>query len=143
MYFSFKWSRTQAITSEPIPRGGGAYLTREVKGCVANLSISYTLSHKKFPKSLHTMHPVVILSKFCRNSIKILSKSIVFISTLSHNFLINCNTSLDDFYQKKTPCRLIFTVKGLPFERHIPLSQVWEYSSPPPMGACHSAVVLL
>ena len=51
--------------------------------------------------------------------------------TLSDNFLINCNTLSHNFYQKRTPCRIIFTVKGHPVERHIPSSQVWEY---PPGG---------
>ena len=47
-------------------------------------------------------------------------------NTLSHNFLINCNTLSHNFYQKRTPCRIISTVKGHPVERHIPSSQVWE-----------------
>ena len=51
--------------------------------------------------------------------------------TLSHNFLINSNILSHNFYQKRTPCRIIFTVKGHPVERHIPSSQVWEYPPPP------------
>ena len=51
--------------------------------------------------------------------------------TLSHNFLINCNTLSHNFYQKRTPCRIIFTAKGHPVERHIPSGQVWEYPPPP------------
>ena len=50
--------------------------------------------------------------------------------TLSHHFLINCNALSHNFYQKRTPCRIIFTVKGHPVEWHIPLSQVWEYPTP-------------
>ena len=61
--------------------------------------------------------------------------------TLSYNFLINYNTLSHNFYQKRTPCSIIFTVKGHPFEpkimelslveRHIPSSQVWEYPPSP------------
>ena len=83
----------------------------------------YTLSHKSFAK----MH-----------CFKRTLKGILPHDTLSHNFLINCNTPSHNFlinciilshnfYQKRTPCRIIFTVKGLPVERHIPSSQVWEY----------------
>ena len=59
-------------------------------------------------------------------------KGVLPCDTLSQNFLINCNTLSHNFYQKRTPCRIIFTVKGHPVERHIPSSQVWEY--PPPRG---------
>ena len=30
------------------------------------------------------------------------------------------------------PCRIIFTAKGHPVERHIPSGQVWEYLPPSP-----------
>ena len=96
---------------------------------MANRSTLCTLSQKKLPKSIP-----------CR--IKILPKSIVLITlkgvpphdTLSHNFFINYNSLSHNFYQKRTPCRIIFTVKGHPVGRHIPSSQVWEY--PPPGRIC-------
>ena len=76
---------------------------------------TYTLSHINFAK-IHCFKRTL--------------KGIVPHVTLSHNFLINCNTLSHNFYQKRTPCRIIITVKGHPVERHIPSSQVWEY--PPP-----------
>ena len=75
----------------------------------------YTLSHKNFAK-IHCFKRTL--------------KGILPHDTLSHNFPFNCNTLSHDFYQKRIPCRLTFTVKGHPVERHIPSSQVWEY--PPP-----------
>ena len=76
----------------------------------------YTLSHKNFTK----------IQCFKRTL-----KGIFPHDTLSHNFLINCNTLSHNFYQKKTTCRIIFTVKGHPVEQNIPSSQVWEYPRPP------------
>ena len=73
----------------------------------------YTLSHKNF-------------------AIKRTLNSVLPHDTLWHNFLITCNTLSHNLYQKRTPCRIIFTVKGHPVERHIPSSQVWEY--PPPLA---------
>ena len=75
----------------------------------------YTLSHKNFAK-IHCFKRIL--------------KGILPHDTLSHNFLINCNTLSSNSYQNRTPCRIIFTVKGHPVERHIPSSKVWEY--PPP-----------
>ena len=37
--------------------------------------------------------------------------------TLSHNFLINWNTLSHNLYQKRTPCRIIFTVKAVAYQR--------------------------
>ena len=76
----------------------------------------YTLSHKNFAK-IHCLKGTLKMSVHmipCR----IIFKSVV--NTLSHNF-----------YQKRTPCRIISTVKGHTVQRHIPLSQVWEYPPPP------------
>ena len=79
----------------------------------------YTLSRRNFAK-IHCFKRTL--------------KGVLPRDTLSHNFLINCNTLSHNFCQKRTPCRIIFTVKGHPVERHIPSSQVWEY---PPQGwAC-------
>ena len=80
----------------------------------------YTLSHKNLAK-IHCFKRTL--------------KGIFPHDTLSHNFLINCNTLSHNFYQKRTPCRIIFTIKGHSVERHIPSSQVcqvWEYPPPPP-----------
>ena len=76
----------------------------------------FALWHKNFAK----IHPF-----------KSTVKGILPHDTLSHNFLINCNTLSHNFYQKRTPCRTIFTLKGHPVERHIPSNQVWEYPPPP------------
>ena len=83
---------------------------------MANRSTPYTLSHKNFTK----IHCFMITLK-----------GVLPRDTLSHNFLINCNALSHNLYQKRTPCRIIFTVKGHPVERHIPSSQVWEYPPPP------------
>ena len=72
----------------------------------------YTLSHRNFAK-IHCFKRIL--------------KGILPHDTLSHNFLINCNTLSHNFYQKRTPYRIIFTVKGHPVEWLIPSSQVWEY----------------
>ena len=101
---------------------GGGYLTREVTGVCGKalhtlypvaykMAQKYTLSHKNFAK----------IYCFKRNL-----KNFLPHDTLSHNFLINCNTLSHNFYQKRIPCRIIFTVKGHPVERHIPSCQVWE-----------------
>ena len=96
-------SRSLPIKSHALGEG---YLTREVTGCVANLSIPCTLSHKttlarkNVAKSMH--YPL-----FQENS----EKNVLPQDTLSHNFLINCSTLLLKFHQKKTPCRIISTIK--------------------------------
>ena len=79
----------------------------------------YTLSHKFFAK-IHCF----------KRTLKVILPH----DTPSHNFLINCNTLSHNFYQEKTPCRIIFAVKGHPVERHIPSSQEWKYP-PPPRGS--------
>ena len=56
------------------------------------------------------------------------SKNVLSHYTLSHNFLINCNVLSHNFYQNRTPCGIIFTVKGHPVERHSPSSQVWGWT---------------
>ena len=66
----------------------------------------YTLSHKNFAK----IHCFMITLK-----------GVLPHDTLSHNFLINCNTLSHNFYQKRTPCRIIFTVKGHPVEHQHPI----------------------
>ena len=101
---------------------GGRYLTREVTwvcgkslhtlySVVQKMAQKYTLSHKDLAK-IHCFTRIL--------------KGILPHDTLSHNFLINCNTLSHNFYQKRTPCRIIFTVKEHTVERHIPSSQVWE-----------------
>ena len=75
----------------------------------------YTLSHKNFVK-IHCFRRTL--------------KGILPHDTLSHKFLINCNTLSHNFYQKRIPCHIIFTVKGHHFARHIPSSQIWEYPTP-------------
>ena len=102
------------------PRGGG-YLTREVTGvCGKPLN---TLSHKKIAQKYTLSH-----KNFAKiHCFMITLKGVLPHDTLSHNFLINCNTLSHNLYQKRTPCRIIFTAKGHPVERHIPSSQVWEY----------------
>ena len=67
------------------------------------------------------VYPVAL--KFCKRTLK----GILPHDTLLHNFLINCNTLSHNFSQKRTPCCIIFTVKGHPVELHIRSSQVWEY----------------
>ena len=64
-------------------------------------------------------------------------KSVLPNDTLSYNFLINCNSLSHNFHQKRTPCCIIFTLKGHPVEQHIPSSQVWEYT---PWGAAIALV---
>ena len=88
---------------------------------MVNRSTPCTLSHKNtLPhKNLAKIHCFMITLK-----------GVLPHDTLSHNFLINYNTLSHNFNQKRTPCRIIFTVKEHPVERHIPSSQVWEY--PPP-----------
>ena len=83
--------------------------------CRIKMARKYTLSHKNFAK-IHC---------FKRTLNGILPQG-----TLSHNFLINCITLWHDFSQKRTPCRILFTVKGHPIKRHIPSSQIWEYPFP-------------
>ena len=84
--------------------------------CRIKNSPKYTLSHQNFAKIHCFKRPL---------------KDVLPHDTLSHNFLINCKTLSHAFYQKKKACRIIFTVKGHPVERHIPSSQVWEYPPPP------------
>ena len=52
--------------------------------------------------------------------------------TLSHNFRINCNTLSHNYYQKRTPCRISFTLKGHRVEQLVPSSQIWETPHPGP-----------
>ena len=59
----------------------------------------YTLSYEIFPK-IHCFKRTL--------------KGILPRDTLSHNFLINCNTLSHNCYQKRTPCRIIFTGKDTP-----------------------------
>ena len=87
----------------------------------------YTLSHKNLAK-IHCFKRAL--------------KGILPHDTLSHNFLINCNTLSHNPYQKRTPCRIIFTVKGHPVERQIPSSQVWEYP-PPGMTSFQFRMIIL
>ena len=90
-------------------------------------------------KPLHTLYPVLKMAQKYTLSHKNIAKiqcfkrtlkGILPHDTLSHNFLINCNSLSHNFHQKRTPCRITFTAKGHPVERHIPSIQVWEY--PPP-----------
>ena len=88
------------------------------------MSQEYTLSHKTFPK-IHC---------FKKTLTNVLPPD-----TMSHNFLIDCNTLSHNFYQNRTPCRMIFTVEGHPVEQHIPSSQIWKYPPPGILGdAVHS-----
>ena len=52
--------------------------------------------------------------------------------TLSHNFPFYMIPSRIIFLSITIPCRIIFSAKGHPVERHIPSGQILEY--PPPWG---------
>ena len=83
----------------------------------------YTFSHTNFAKihcSKKTPNNALLHDTLSHNFL-------INCNTLSYNFLINCNTLSHNFYQKRTSCCIIIIVKGHPFERHIPSSQIWEY----------------
>ena len=118
--------------------GGGGYLTAEVTGMYGKSLHTLYLSHEKCPQKYTMSH------KNCAKSINYSLfhlKHVLPHDTLSHNFLINCNTLTLNFYQKRTPCPIIFTAKGHPVEWHIPSCQVWE--SPMPLGTGMSAFSFL
>ena len=97
----------------PIPRGGG------VTGvCGKSLHTLYPVALKMAPKYTLSHNNFAKINYFKRTL-----KGIFPHDTLSHKFLINCNTLSHNFYRKRTPY----------VEGYIPSSQVWEYPRPGPI----------
>ena len=108
MKHGFVWSRIHFIHC---PR---VHLTREMTAVCGRPLHTLNPVAQKMGQRYTLSHKNVTSQKQGRNR--------VFASdTLSHNFPF-C----------MIPCRIIFTAKGHPVERHIPSSQVWEYHSPFP-----------
>ena len=109
---------------------GWGYLTRKMTGMCVKTPTLCTRLHKNAPKSI-SCRTQSVPKIYKINCMKRTLKSFLPHDTLSHDFLINCNTLSDNFCQKRTPCGIIFTVKGYPVERHIPTIQACECSPPP------------